>query len=620
LEFAPTVAGEFEMHELASPSGTLQFHCGLQNDRFTFSVARGGWQVVEPSEVSFSIDGVDLTANVKIGQIEPYELEEQYPWCGGHSVAFNRCRGWKIAMQHTPSGRVSTFEVRVYDDGVAYRHLAPAGAGLQVPDELTRLVLPAGSRAWFHNLDSHYEGVHKNLPIEEIPEGQWIGPPITFQLPEERGYVALTEAALTDYSGMALQADGLRGFRIVLGHAHHVSHPFELRYPDDVERLKTPAAIEGAIASPWRVIQVCDDLNALVNSDIVHNCASPPDAELFPEGLATEWLRPGRAVWRYLDGGERTIDEVKRFSELAGRLGFEYQVVEGFWHEWNDDEIQDVVAHSKRHGVQLWFWEHSRDLRTPATREAFFERLERLGVVGAKIDFFDHEHLEVVNLYSQLLASAARHRILVNFHGANKPTGLSRTWPNELVREGVRGLEYRSPPERARHNATLPFTRYLAGHGEYTPVIFNERQCDTTSAHQVATAVIFTAPLLTYAAHPQALLEHPARDVLGSIPSTWDETIVLEGSEIGKVALFARRSGDQWFVAALNGGDARSLRVPLAFLHQDNHSATLVQDASANPKEVAINKRTVSDETTLEIELATGGGFVGRFTPSEDPN
>ena len=157
----------------------------------------------------------------------------------------------------------------------------------------------------------------------------------------------------------------------------------------------------------------------------------------------------------------------------------------------------------------------------------FSKRLHNFGVVGAKIDFFDHEHKELVDLYAVLLEEAARHRVMVNFHGANKPTGEARTWPNELIREGARGMESSRLKARALHDTTLPFTRYLAGHGDYTPVHFGARRGDTTWAHQIATAAVFDEPLLTYGAHPTNLLANPAVEMIKSIPPVWDETIVL---------------------------------------------------------------------------------------------
>src|SRR5262249_47035120 len=153
------------------------------------------------------------------------------------------------------------------------------------------------------------------------------------------------------------------------------------------------------------------------------------------------------------------------------------------------------------------------------------------------------------DLYQSLLREAAELKLLVDFHGANKPTGEARTWPNELTREAIRGMEASKLADRATHDATLPFTRMLAGHAEYTPLHFGERRRNTTWAHQVASAAILSAPLLTYAAHPANMLANPCADMIKSIPSFWDETVVLPPSEIGEVAVFARRRGETWFLA-----------------------------------------------------------------------
>src|SRR5262249_35728670 len=152
---------------------------------------------------------------------------------------------------------------------------------------------------WYHGLEGHYEGEHERKPIADVQAGEWAAAPLTARLPGGAGYAAITEAALVNYSGMALQADGHRGFRLALGHRHPPSYPVRLPYPGDVERLSRPAAVSGTITTPWRVVMVGADLNALVNCDVVHNLCPPPDPRLFPRGLATEWVKPGRAVWKY---------------------------------------------------------------------------------------------------------------------------------------------------------------------------------------------------------------------------------------------------------------------------------------------------------------------------------
>src|SRR5204863_2109260 len=293
------------------------------------------------------------------------------------------------------------------------------------------------------------------------------------------------------------------------------------------------------------------DLNTLVNSDLVANVSAAPDKQWFPDGIATSWLRPGRAVWRYLDGGDNTFEGIKEFSRLAGELGFEYQVVEGLWQRWTDAELHELVEYSKARHVGIILWRHSNTLHDAATRRRLFASLHEAGVAGMKIDFFDHEAKEVIDLYQAILRDAAEFHLLLDFHGANKPAGEARTWPNEMTREGIYGLEHRTAPAWAEFNTTWPFARLLAGHADYTPMVFGERRKETSWAHQIASAAIVTSPVLVFGAHPASLLTNPAVELIKSLPTVWDETRVLPSSEIGQLALFARRSGDRWFVAAM---------------------------------------------------------------------
>ena len=436
-------------------------------------------------------------------------------------------------------------------------------------------VLPAGTTVWFHDLDGHYEAAYEQKEIADVKAGQWAGPPLTFQLPNGAGYGSITEANLVNYAGMALEADGRRGWIVGLGHRQPLNYPYELRYGrEEGKRLGKPAAITGTITTPWRVVIAGRDLNTLVNSDILPNLCPPADEALFPSGMNTDWVAPGLAVWDYVDrnyaprsepgrprprsGESRSNDRdrfehMKNFSRMGGQIGAKYHILEGFAYGWSDDEIREFVDYSTEQGVRTLFWRHSRQLRTPEEREEFFSRLQRLGVAGAKIDFIDHEAKEGVDLYEDLLADAARHQLVIDFHGANKPTGRLRTWPNDMLREAVRGMESSSLQERARHEAILPFTRYLAGPCDYTTMIFTERRRDSSWAHQIACLATFHSPMLTIAAHPQSVLDNPAVDVIKSIPAVWDETIVLPDSRIGELSIFARRKGDMWMLAVMCG-------------------------------------------------------------------
>jgi alpha-glucosidase len=612
---------------LRSPGKSVEIHLGANGDRLTYSVSLAGRAVIEPSFLGIVLDGVSLGERAELGRVERYSVDERFPWRGGHSEGRARANGARVGVRHAQVRW--TVELRAFDDAAAFRIVVPGNAQ-RVPDAASEFRLPPGSTVWYHGARDHYEGIHARQAIADVAAGDWAAPPLTFRLPAERGYGSITEAALSGYAGMMLLADGQGGFLERLGHAVPASYPYTLRYGEEnATRLAVPAAITGPIATPWRVVLVGRDLDRLVNSDAVASLNPPPDRRLFPDGALTSWLRPGRAVWRYLDGPsiERLPDEteeqrdarvlgiIQDFSRMAGELGFEHQVVEGQWRRFSEAQLRDLVARSKERGVSIWVWLHSRDLQDERGRRELFERLHSQGVAGIKVDFLDHEAKETIELYRAILRDAAEQRLMVNFHGANKPTGEARTWPNEMTREAVRGLEARRTPAWAEHNATLPFTRFLAGHADYTPLLFGERRKETTWAHQIATLVVFTSPLMVYGANPASVLANPARDLIRSIPSVWDETRVLPPSAIGEVAAFARRSGDRWFVGVLNGPTARRVSVRCGFLGQGRYRAALARDKGEDGAAIELEDGELSRGDVIDLDLRAGGGFVARLSP-----
>lgn len=271
------------------------------------------------------------------------------------------------------------------------------------------------------------------------------------------------------------------------------------------------------------------------------------------------------------------------------------------------------MDYSKQKGVNIWLWKHSKSLRNPASRDSFFRLCNNLGVAGVKLDFFDHEAKEVVDLYESILQEAAKYKLLVNLHGANKPTGQAATYPNELVREAVKGMESSKLADRATHETTIPFTRWLAGPAEYTVLHFGVRRMNTTWAHQIASAAILHAPLLTYAAHPDTILANPAVDIIRNIPAIWDETIVLPPSEIGELAVYARRKGEEWFLAVMNGRTPRKINVPLNFLN-GAYKALVAKDDEQNPASLQKIQARYGEKDSLEIDLGEGGGYIAWFS------
>lgn len=601
---------------IKSPTGIVTFKLYTANGQLKFSIASGKNSVIENSDLNVSLDQRPMTAQASINKVTSYSIDEKYDWFGAHSPAVNKCTGRKITVNG--SAGAILLDVRVFDDGAAFRTTISlkgrSSLVAHVPDESTCFKLPSQSDIWYHDMYMHYEGVHSKKKIDSLQEGEWVAPPATFKI-KNGLYASITEADLRDYGGLSLQADGKNGLVIRLPQHQPTSYPYKLRYsPEDTLRLVQPAALWNPITTPWRVVMI-GDLNTLVNCDIVHNLCPPPDKKYFPSGINTDWIKPGRAVWKYLDGGgDGTPEVMKKFTDGAAALGFEHNILEGFWTKWSDDQLRELVNYSKQKNVGIWLWKHSKSLRDPKSSDSFFRKCHDLGITGAKIDFFDHEAKEVIDLYQRLLSQAAQYHILLDFHGANKPTGQSRTWPNEMTREAVKGMEASKLMDRATHETTIPFTRCLAGPAEYTVVLFGERRRNTTWAHQVASAAILSAPMLTYAATPENILSNPAVEVIKAIPSTWDETIVLNGSEIGELAAYARRKGDTWFIAIMNGVKEKSISIPLKFLRADkSYEATIVQDNENDAVPVNVTHQSIKKNDVINLNLVSGGGYIAMF-------
>lgn len=597
-----------------SPNKQIQFKLFRQQNQLRYKIVFRNIPVVATSPLILSLNNTTITNNIQIGKVNTYTINETFPWLGAHSQATNHCNGAQVNIRQNQQSYALV--IRAFNDGVAFRFVVPGSANsTRTPDEATVFNIPQNSTLWYHDLEMHYESVHVKKEISAVQQGEWAAPPATFKLPQGI-YAAITEADLKDYSGMALQANGKNGLVIRLAHNQPTSYPYKLRYsPEDTFRLRQPAAIAGTITTPWRVVMIGADLNTMVNSDIVHNLCAPPDKTLFPKGIYTPWIKPGRAVWKYLNGGgEGTPEVMKHFTDGAAALGFEHNILEGFWSRWTDEQLKDLVDYSKQKNVGIWLWKHSKSLREGSVRDSFFRHCHDLGITGVKIDFFDSEAKEVIDLYSAILKETAQYHLLVDFHGANKPTGQARTYPNEMVREAVKGMESSKLMDRATHETTIPFTRLLAGPAEYTVLHFGDRRKNTTWAHQIASAAILSAPLLTYAANPDTILANPAVNIIKAIPAVWDETIVLPPSEIGELAIYARRKGNTWFLAVMNGVAPKQIKISLRFLGSGNYQANMVKDDVANPAAVQMQQATYSANDDIELQLVSGGGFIAEFS------
>lgn len=599
-----------------SPDGFLAVTVFVDEDgELQYNISVNDTLVLDDSRIGIVVDGNDLGKNVEMGPITRSNVHEIYPWYGKKSEIQNRYRSLNISMSQSGNPVRWILEARVYNDGFAYRYVVPGTGTRTVNGEKSEWILPANSEVWFQTNTLNYEGVYQKEFPERIDENTSMGLPATVELPQG-GYAAITEGGLFNYSGLTLKTTG--------------SHMLRSAFEDDPGGWK----MEGEIRSPWRITLYASDLNGLVNCDLVSNVCPPPDEHLFPNGLNEEWIRPGRSVWSWWSERTGTMERQKWYVDKAAELGFEYSLVDGGWERWEEagrdkwDLLQELVEYAAQRNVKIFVWRYwkSRPERNlngvsdPADREDLFRRCREMGIAGVKIDFMDSESKDRIDFYTDVLRDAAKYQLMVNFHGANKPTGETRTWPNEITVEAVYGLEnnrwWRMKPDRPPpdHYTSLPFTRMLAGFADYTPVTFDERALWGTSyALQLATAVVFTSPIVHWADNPGKYLESPALDMIKKMPAVWDETVVLPGSKIGDLAAFARRKGDDWWVAIMNSGQKRAFELDLTFLGMGNYAAQYAKDDLGRLDSMIVEKSHIQSSRAMTVHLNQGGGFVGYF-------
>ena len=506
-----------------------------------------------------------------------------------------------VWLTNQPTQTPFSIELRAFDTGVGFRYAIPGKDRHKVTGEATAFALPIDSEVWIQHNTTNYEGLYEKRPSRETQSVTHIGLPMTVKLPGQEGYAAISEAGLFGYSGMTLRSSA------------KTPGAFTAVFEDDQQwEVTTP------FQTPWRVILLSPDLNGLVNADVIASLCPPPRPEL----LNAAWIRPGRATWSWWSEGTGDVHRNKLYVDYAQQLGWEFNLVDAGWENWREGErgkwdlVRDLVEYGRPRKVGIWLWKHFSGVKERLPRRQFFEDCHQAGVVGVKIDFMDSESKEMVDFYEQTLRDAMEFQLMINFHGANKPTGEARTWPNEMTREGIRGLEYNkwseSPPA---HYASLPFTRFLAGHGDFTVCTLRPDFLKGTRAGlQLASAVVFTSPVMHWADTPSLYLASPALELIKSIPSVWDETRVLPGSQIGKVAAFARRTHETWFVGIINAGDGIRYKLGLDFLGPKDCDGLLASDHPERANEFIVSKGHFNGSESLTLDLKPGGGFVGRFT------
>jgi hypothetical protein len=504
--------------------------------------------------------------------------------------------------------RCGNMVLRMYNDGIAFRYESAVATQ-------PAYRIPEGTRRWMQQWCDSYEGffpletTYKVTPvpsysgISKSAEGwnnRW-GYPALLE-PHKDVFVLITEANIEHgQSASCLFNDG------------------------ELFRVTPAATIAGKTCdhTPWRVA-IIGGLKDVVESTLVTDVCEPSQI------ADPSWIQPGVVSWIYwaYNHGSNDYNIIKKYVDLAVALRLPYVLIDAEWDEMDKlpsnegKTIEDAVAYAKAQGIKPLIWYNSSvgwvngaptpkfRLNKPEDREKEFAWLEKIGVAGVKIDFFSGDDQRNMDYCIDLLESAARHHLLVNFHGATIPRGWQRTWPNLMSTEGVYGAEWYNnvgtfTNKAACHNATLPFTRNVIGPMDYTPCAFSDSQHPhiTTHAHELALTVLFESALQHLADRPESLLAQPqeVQRFFGMLPSVWDETHYLSGYP-GESVVLARRRGDTWYVAGINGTDQeRTFSMSLGFVK--GKSVTLFADGEP---------WAISQPTKLpkQITCKPRGGFV----------
>jgi alpha-glucosidase len=584
-----------------SPDGKVSVNISIGADsKLYYKIEANGKEIITPSRLGIISDNADMGSAVKLGPAKSAKVDETYPVFGIHSKAINRCNTTTLEIQS--SGEKWFLDVRAYNDGVGIRCRLTAKKDRQIQGEATEWKVPSKTIFWYQNDLGSYEGTFIKATADTISPDRIIGLPVTALMPSGN-YVMLTEASLVDYTDLAVKSSGARTLKAFF-HA-------------EPNGWKT----DNEVVQPWRVTLIAGNLNALVNSDLLRNLCPPPSPELVNAG----WIKPGRAAWNWWSTPTLIYNQQHQWVDWAKQLGFEYYLIDAGWNRWQDgtknawDCLTEVAGYAKSAGVKIWIWVHSREVATEADRTKIFDNAVKAGVSGIKIDFVPKCTRDWSNWYEATLKEAAKDKLLIDFHGAVKPSGRDRTWPNELTREAIRGHEYHIIRYKRillpDHDCILPFNRLVQGFGDYTPTVFNPVELlGYTWPREIAQAIVFTSPFLCYADHPENYLKNPALDIIKAIPSTWDETIVLKESEIGKCAAFARRSGDKWFIGIINGNEQTSIDIPLDFLKGGSHTLNAYEDDPARGDGIVKKVTSVSKTDHIKLSIRPAGGFVAEIT------
>lgn len=593
-----SVALAINAQKVASPNGKLSAKLNGKSLIINYDKQK----VIELADISF--DKLRFTRQVK----DDYQMLE-----GKRLHCTNEANEYQA-----PIGSNAKIVIRLYNDGVAFRYEYIKLENQKQPEEHTVYLIPEGTKRWFMQWTEAYEGFFPQTTTYKVK-------PI-----RTSSGVSTSADGWNNRWGYPALLEPVEGVFALISEANIERRQSASCLYNDGERYSVVAAendlnLSGDWHTPWRVV-IIGKLADIVESTLVTDVSEPSQLK------DTNWIKPGVVSWIYWanNHGSNDYNIIKKYVDMAVVLKLPYVLIDAEWDEMDKiasnegKTIEDAVAYANAKGIKPMIWYNSSvgwidgapgpkfRLNKPEDREKEFAWCEKIGVAGVKIDFFSGDNQMNMDYCLDLLESAARHHLLVNFHGAPIPRGWQKTWPNLLSTEGVYGAEwYNNVPtftdKAASHNTTLPFTRNVIGPMDYTPCAFSDSQHPhiTSLAHELALTVLYESGLQHLADRPESFLAQPkeVQDFLGQLPTVWDETRYVSGYP-GESAVLARRSGNTWYVAGINGKDApQILKTNLSFIGKG--SVQMFADDASGKWQISTISKLPS-----QIECQPRGGFV----------
>ncbi len=643
-----------EPQKIASPNGQIGLIFELNADgRPSFAVTFHDW-VIATGMLGLEFEGAaNLVDHFSTAQSSKSSVDETYQAAVGKASTIRNHHNELVATlsDANPLPRELELVFRVFDDGVAFRYRVPGGnpsEPLVLSNERTQLTFPTANQCRYMpvvNYQTSYERYYESKRTDEIDATQLLALPMVVTT-SNRALIAVTEADLHDYAGayLARDADSTSTFSTRL--SPHLHPPAGL--PPGVAKVIATQPLE----SPWRLLMIADDWGPLLESNLVFNLSDPCEIS------DCDWIKPGKTTfpwWNHYVLGDVDFEPgvntatMKHYIDFCAENGIPYHSLDGLDIAWYGGPIApqgptdvttpapsidmpELLEYAQAKGVRLRLWMHWRALQPQI--DTAFATYEKWGIEGVMVDFMDRDDQEMVAFYHEMAEKAAKHHLTLTLHGAYKPTGIERTWPNVLSYEAVLNQEYNkwsSPGNlgtHPKHNLDAAMIRMLAGPLDYhqggmrnvLPQDFVARNAappvQGTRGHQLAMYIVYQNHLPMMADFPAAYRGQPDLPFLVSIPCTWDETRVIH-SELGQCIVIARRHGVDWYVAGMTADRQQTLTLSLDFLDQPDYTGELyIDDPSAGPTNLIRTALKIKQGEALPITLPASGGFAGRLSPA----